>query len=119
CLLVLSPLTSPFRLAFFLMPRPPRSTLSPYTTLFRSAVDQLAQRVLADRHLLGAEAVRLHLPLHEVALGDLELLLLRVPGQLDRSEEHTSELQSRENLVCRLLLEKKKAPLSLPAVSYQ
>src|SRR6266511_4457265 len=68
---------------FFLMiRRPPRSTLFPYTTLFRSPLQ-------ADVELvhLGRPALKTHAP---------------------RSEEHTSELQSRENLVCRLLLEKKK-----------
>src|SRR5688572_33064434 len=74
---------------FFLMiRRPPRSTLFPYTTLFRSAV--------AADHVAGAAAYG------------------RSPGAADRisfrirSEEHTSELQSQSNLVCRLLLEKKK-----------
>src|SRR4051812_49706430 len=67
---------------------PPRSTLFPYTTLFRSL----------DVHLLG-----LHLHDEVVALPHLE----RRPA-LARSEEHTSELQSHVNLVCRLLLEKKK-----------
>src|SRR2546422_7501834 len=76
---------------FFLMiRRPPRSTLFPYTTLFRSP-----QRA---RGLEGARAV--DGPRHARARG-LEQLL--------RSEEHTSELQSRLHLVCRLLLEKKKA----------
>src|SRR2546427_9417510 len=73
--------------------RPPRSTLFPYTTLFRSLVsggDVLAalegavETVLATSYPAGAEAMA------------------------DRSEEHTSELQSQSNLVCRLLLEKKK-----------
>src|SRR5436309_7634708 len=72
--------------------RPPRSTLFPYTTLFRSEV----RHVLHRQHL-GDDA------LVAVATGHLVAL-----GQLARSEEHTSELQSRENLVCRLLLEKKK-----------
>src|SRR5690606_39431688 len=67
--------------------RPPRSTLFPYTTLFRS--------ILADDGGQRAEAARL-VGDHRVDAADL------------RSEEHTSELQSRENLVCRLLLEKKK-----------
>src|SRR2546426_5239981 len=66
--------------------RPPRSTLFPYTTLFRSA-PQLLEHHLARR--------RLDHPFH------------RVPVER-RSEEHTSELQSPCNLVCRLLLEKKK-----------
>src|SRR2546423_4539456 len=74
---------------FFLMiRRPPRSTLFPYTTLFRSAAAGLGD----------AEAVRADVP-------GRQLLLL--VGDL-RSEEHTSELQSLAYLVCRLLLEKKK-----------
>src|SRR5438046_6229241 len=73
---------------------PPSSTLFPYTTLFRS-------------HRLGGQlAVELGLPeqhhLHELALFSFEI------RQQPRSEEHTSELQSLTNLVCRLLLEKKK-----------
>src|SRR3712207_7708845 len=81
--------------------RPPRSTLFPYTTLFRSRLDALeVLRVLGHvrprRHELGDEG---H-PLRE--LGVL------LEEQVERSEEHTSELQSRQYLVCRLLLEKKK-----------
>src|SRR5438270_4995102 len=71
---------------FFLMfRRPPRSTLFPYTTLFRSrdVVDEVAQEVYCR-------------------------LLAQGGRRLARSEEHTSELQSQSNLVCRLLLEKKK-----------
>src|SRR3989449_11447524 len=72
---------------FFLMiRRPPRSTLFPYTTLFRS--------LAADDRL-----TRDHVAFHFPALPD---------EHLARSEEHTSELQSRLHLVCRLLLEKKK-----------
>src|SRR5258708_21607652 len=80
---------------FFLMiRRPPRSTLFPYTTLFRS----LAVRLEAE--LLG----------FGVGLGDDEVLRLGEERRLHvRSEEHTSELQSPDHLVCRLLLEKKKA----------
>src|SRR4051812_49935719 len=70
--------------------RPPRSTLFPYTTLFRSAP---AFDLLADRPLFGLD------------LGDG---LRRDESKVERSEEHTSELQSHVNLVCRLLLEKKK-----------
>src|SRR5438105_11096933 len=70
--------------------RPPRSTLFPYTTLFRS--DLLVGRPEPD-------------DLH--VLAHLHLAALDAPGD-DRSEEHTSELQSRVDLVCRLLLEKKK-----------
>src|SRR3712207_9005644 len=87
--------------------RPPRSTLFPYTTLFRSPLHWQGFRRLRHvghaRHLALAEedvAQRLGLlALHQA----LELLALDV-----RSEEHTSELQSRQYLVCRLLLEKKK-----------
>src|SRR2546430_13184045 len=95
--------------------RPPRSTLFPYTTLFRSHVlvqrrlelgrhvglqaAQRSPRALDLGHALGGQVVRERLLLREV--GALDALL-------DRSEEHTSELQSQSNLVCRLLLEKKK-----------
>src|SRR5690242_21001672 len=72
--------------------RPPRSTLFPYTTLFRSELDQGAGR--AARRC-GAS----HAAVHGAGRGD---------GDGGRSEEHTSELQSHVNLVCRLLLEKKK-----------
>src|SRR2546421_8171467 len=75
--------------------RPPRSTLFPYTTLFRSAVGVTR---------LDAEPVDLHgLP----PVGTCVAAHVEQP-RLDRSEEHTSELQSRSDLVCRLLLEKKK-----------
>src|SRR2546422_5114732 len=78
--------------------RPPRSTLFPYTTLFRSTPDELcalAELVRAARGHRGAK-LDLHGVVHDVEHGD------------PRSEEHTSELQSRLHLVCRLLLEKKK-----------
>src|SRR3712207_6895580 len=92
--------------------RPPRSTLFPYTTLFRSR-DQHDFSGEDERRgdgVLPATQLRLHL------LDDLADLLGEViasrPGGVDdvsgRSEEHTSELQSRQYLVCRLLLEKKK-----------
>src|SRR3712207_7996020 len=88
--------------------RPPRSTLFPYTTLFRSLVrlhfGAIDQMVGVDR-ALG----QLHVALDERTdrIGDH---LFDAPGHLQepRSEEHTSELQSRQYLVCRLLLEKKK-----------
>src|SRR5260370_22613818 len=75
--------------------RPPRSTLFPYTTLFRSQ---------ASRRLLGQRGAR-HAG-QEAVGGSLVRVELHLP--LPRSEEHTSELQSHLNLVCRLLLEKKK-----------
>src|SRR5260370_11332501 len=82
---------------FFLMiRRPPRSTLFPYTTLFRS------------RSLWCRPRVKL-LEKHRSALLEIdEQAALSSPQVLLRSEEHTSELQSHLNLVCRLLLEKKK-----------
>src|SRR5690349_24248528 len=89
--------------------RPPRSTLFPYTTLFRS--QETVDLGLADRDvgfLLDHElpdARQLHLGAQHVLLVPLAHA---VAGADDRSEEHTSELQSRRDLVCRLLLEKKK-----------
>src|SRR5947209_17217174 len=96
--------------------RPPRSTLFPYTTLFRSPDERLEQPVL------GVDGVQPGPRLdQEAAELDLERVLgpvatpHRRPRPVDllhlrhqRSEEHTSELQSRQYLVCRLLLEKKK-----------
>src|SRR5256885_9855584 len=86
--------------------RPPRSTLFPYTTLFRSARPPL-RGPLRVRHRPGVVdhrglRVRHRVPRHHQ--GDVEGL------DAERSEEHTSELQSPCNLVCRLLLEKKKKP---------
>src|SRR3712207_7310357 len=93
-------------LFFFLMiRRPPRSTLFPYTTLFRSQADDGALGVLALADP-GAGAPGLPLPVERVDRGDLDVEHL-LHRDL-RSEEHTSELQSRQYLVCRLLLEKKK-----------
>src|SRR2546422_6099962 len=87
----MSPLASTSPSFFFLMiRRPPRSTLFPYTTLFRSHVEMRRPDRVADDHALD------HPPEE------------RRRGDRDRSEEHTSELQSRLHLVCRLLLEKKK-----------
>src|SRR3712207_7905148 len=89
--------------------RPPRSTLFPYTTLFRSG----RRHAVPHRHLDhrsdrgGAAGVRdeLELPLGQMAAVDVGGVRTE---QTERSEEHTSELQSRQYLVCRLLLEKKK-----------
>src|SRR2546430_3725031 len=80
--------------------RPPRSTLFPYTTLFRSRFGSL--ELDATAHVAHMDAEPLDLTRTEFALLHL---LIRNRG---RSEEHTSELQSQSNLVCRLLLEKKK-----------
>src|SRR3712207_8872369 len=74
--------------------RPPRSTLFPYTTLFRSPTRHHPESLIAEKD--------------EIGLDDLARLEPHVEGRAKRSEEHTSELQSRQYLVCRLLLEKKK-----------
>src|SRR2546427_8290316 len=90
--------------------RPPRSTLFPYTTLFRSELRQSADHVRTevadvqphgqrDQQVLGHEHAAAH--------------VFQRQGS-DRSEEHTSELQSQSNLVCRLLLEKKKKNRCMP-----
>src|SRR5207302_9668394 len=95
-------------------PRPPRSTLFPYTTLFRSTADPNR----TARILEGRIACRAFPVIVMTSNGEREFppaflrrclhLEIREPNAEQRSEEHTSELQSRENLVCRLLLEKKK-----------
>src|SRR2546430_4452841 len=78
--------------------RPPRSTLFPYTTLFRS---ELHEHAPVLRH--GAQGI--HVPIRDRAI---KTDTAQVIDNHRRSEEHTSELQSQSNLVCRLLLEKKK-----------
>src|SRR2546427_9021337 len=99
--------------------RPPRSTLFPYTTLFRSAeIPALKRRLIQE----GVDVI-------DVGAGDADLAPPRAAVEAlaraardpaMRSEEHTSELQSQSNLVCRLLLEKKKKTLELPSpVVYQ
>src|SRR5688572_32738415 len=98
-------------------PRPPKSTLFPYTTLFRSFLRRPADQQPASGQLSGrrpelgadAEGLRLHLlrrrpARHHPVAGPGR----PAPEHARRSEEHTSELQSQSNLVCRLLLEKKK-----------
>src|SRR2546430_12496412 len=87
--------------------RPPRSTLFPYTTLFRSRVGGAGVAVVRARrprgllHIAGTRRARARAGLRRIAL-------------IYRSEEHTSELQSQSNIVCRLLLEKKKKYIRLP-----
>src|SRR2546422_7620894 len=80
--------------------RPPRSTLFPYTTLFRSAADKIVTRhegqVICESWMRGVHS--------SIDVGYEH----SSSGRVLRSEEHTSELQSRLHLVCRLLLEKKK-----------
>src|SRR3712207_7363992 len=97
--------------------RPPRSTLFPYTTLFRSLLEpararqrlHVPERADRERALLALEAVRRDRDVVAVdeRVGD-QRRRHRVERRQPRSEEHTSELQSRQYLVCRLLLEKKK-----------
>src|SRR3712207_8626407 len=83
--------------------RPPRSTLFPYTTLFRSEVPEGEQLVGAVK-LRRVERVLDHCPILRL----FRHARARLTCPPSRSEEHTSELQSRQYLVCRLLLEKKK-----------
>src|SRR5438067_8634847 len=88
---------------FLLVRRPPVSTLFPYTTLFRSETHFTFLLVRAADKLGNARALCFgHLPF-AVPTGEF------CPNVANRSEEHTSELQSRFDLVCRLLLEKKKS----------
>src|SRR3712207_7046790 len=94
-------------LFFLMIRRPPRSTLFPYTTLFRSERRQLGYHTHGSDHAL-------------VRIGDVGGIVVegrQRPDAADhdghRSEEHTSELQSRQYLVCRLLLEKKNTILNL------
>src|SRR2546430_6899477 len=93
--------------------RPPRSTLFPYTTLFRSVIldrafdDDTFSRGL-ERDRLGVQGLAVaEQVLHELGEAALVEERLLKGGLAERSEEHTSELQSQSNLVCRLLLEKK------------
>src|SRR2546422_5268973 len=90
--------------------RPPRSTLFPYTTLFRSTVKFLSYARWIRLFKIGSSNTS-----HQVARFGSPSFTRRVPSSIHfcengvcRSEEHTSELQSRLHLVCRLLLEKKK-----------
>src|SRR2546427_5862793 len=84
--------------------RPPRSTLFPYTTLFRS-VSETRARIHEKQARLSRQNT-VDVKLAKGGIRDIEFLV--------RSEEHTSELQSQSNLVCRLLLEKKKKTTTKP-----
>src|SRR3989442_9547048 len=85
--------------------RPPRSTLFPYTTLFRSVVILLLNYSLGDRmrSCLKKKYINIYIYIHIYIYKYVYIYIFGI-----RSEEHTSELQSRPHLVCRLLLEKKK-----------
>src|SRR3712207_8558129 len=91
--------------------RPPRSTLFPYTTLFRSSDSTCYQKSWYRRHnetMILRRVLRHHTTHANV----------RKSGEIERSEEHTSELQSRQYLVCRLLLEKKKLKITQSFTQY-
>src|SRR2546422_8405592 len=97
-------------LVFFLMiRRPPRSTLFPYTTLFRSYTEEgFAQMHRAVPLVLAVFKQALRRPKLRIVFGTDAVAGAFGKNWEERSEEHTSELQSRLHLVCRLLLEKKK-----------
>src|SRR3712207_8747638 len=98
--------------------RPPRSTLFPYTTLFRSAVGGRVNATTFEGEALAVDIRRVAVPVEAAQVpGSFHTTLNDVAeaggvqwavGSATRSEEHTSELQSRQYLVCRLMLEKKK-----------
>src|SRR5207248_11505355 len=95
-----------FSFFFLIIRQPPRSTLFPYTTLFRSIRASPARSGVGHS---GVWQARPRLPIHRLAvIGTVPHDRKSVDGQSGRSEEHTSELQSPYDLVCRLLLEKKK-----------
>src|SRR3712207_8792720 len=96
-----------FDFFFLMIRRPPRSTLFPYTTLFRSGVFERAAGRRADRRRRRPGVRRQGVALPRVGEEQEVSGEGRLPAGV-RSEEHTSELQSRQYLVCRLLLEKKK-----------
>src|SRR2546430_8042039 len=91
--------------------RPPRSTLFPYTTLFRSLISSFVINPLISRISAYRDSIRLF-------SSSIVTFLYTSSSLHHRSEEHTSELQSQSNLVCRLLLEKKKASLSRSCLHY-
>src|SRR3989442_5793576 len=99
---------------FFLMiRRPPRSTLFPYTTLFRSPLNNC----IVFRAVIKPSGVKVNDmvsrdPCHLLENGIDKEYVITIVSNHNRSEEHTSELQSRPHLVCRLLLEKKNNPFS-------
>src|SRR3712207_8805839 len=94
---------------FFLMiRRPPRSTLFPYTTLFRSCTDNQFRTVSRLENEAVLDRMQERLAKRPEVLNQRRETVEHPFGSIKRSEEHTSELQSRQYLVCRLLLEKKK-----------
>src|SRR2546430_12433174 len=105
CIVILNCVMHSFLVFFFLMiRRPPRSTLFPYTTLFRSKVETNVAKFYGMIENIDDNFGRLLAKLEEWKIARDTLVIF-----MTRSEEHTSELQSQSNLVCRLLLEKKNA----------
>src|SRR3712207_8438091 len=96
--------------------RPPRSTLFPYTTLFRSRELSAAARAVLELLAIAGRPLSTAVIAHALELSDDLHGLLRELRRVRRSEEHTSELQSRQYLVCRLLLEKKNKRIILTSV---
>src|SRR3712207_7831133 len=92
--------------------RPPRSTLFPYTTLFRSFIKYSSSRLVTADCINEDNALSQPLSMSDIFTAtDIKNIFINMKNKivlLLRSEEHTSELQSRQYLVCRLLLEKKK-----------
>src|SRR5205823_9457144 len=104
-----SPPQDPPRAIFFsLIPRPPRSTLFPYTTLFRSRTELRSEIAELRREVEGKLSQS---EFHAAMTSSVRHMY----GAIMRSEEHTSELQSLAYLVCRLLLEKKKEATTISA----
>src|SRR3712207_7793395 len=98
--------------------RPPRSTLFPYTTLFRSGQPAAAAELdLELALLLVGEHVEAHVDAGDAVEGAHRVGHAGLERVADRSEEHTSELQSRQYLVCRLLLEKKTTTRFPPSIT--
>src|SRR5687768_18034348 len=95
-----------------MIPLPPRSTLFPYTTLFRSKIfnslDQSEYENGFTPNVIHEDRGLFIFPLGDTREALLNQAIGQITGVSSRSEEHTSELQSRLHLVCRLLLEKKK-----------
>src|SRR5699024_12483785 len=106
----LRPLCTPVHLVPPTRPPPPISTLFPYTTLFRSAVHvmlDILNRCFPDNMVKWQDRIKEMVPSYGISLQDHPELIKEIQDLTIRSEEHTSELQSRFDLVCRLLLEKK------------
>src|SRR5205814_10361713 len=90
------------------LPRPPSPPLFPYTTLFRSDAANVLATELAERCGFPEDAELLRDRIEHARIAARDAAVTEEISYLDRSEEHTSELQSLRHLVCRLLLEKKK-----------